>query len=131
MLYGSATLGSVSAASYMVRGFAAGKAAFPVAPSSYVYSRFEHVVGIPAPEGTHGVAVTKLKILDVLIDQLSQLKKKGDPTFGATGPISEERIDALIETYEKEIRGARAASAAMPYRPSPTAPAGAIFNLVA
>jgi len=131
MIYGSATISSIPAASYAVRSFASSKAAFPVAPSNYLYSHFKHVTGIPAPEGTHGVAVSKLKILDVLIEQLSQLKRKGDPTFGSTGPISEDRIDALIDQYEKEIRGARAASVAMPYRPSPSAPAGAVFNLVA
>ena len=131
MMYGSAAISSIPAASYLVHGYSAGKAAFPVSPSSYIYSRFEHVIGVPAPEGTAGVAVSKLKILDVLIDQLSQLKRKGDPSFGASGPISEDRIDALIEQYETQIRGARAANLAMPYAPKPSAPAGAIFNLVA
>ena len=131
MMYGSAMISSIPAASYLVNGYGASKAAFPVSRSNYIYSRFEHVVGVPAPEGTAGVAVSKLKILDVLIDQLSQLKRKGDPTFSATGPISEDRIDALIEQYETQIRGARAASAAMPYAPKPSAPAGMVFNLVA
>jgi len=75
--------------------------------------------------------VSKLKILDVLIDQLSQLKKKADPSLRSTGTVSDDRLDALIEQYEKEIRGARAASVAMPYLPRPSAPAGAVFNLVA
>jgi hypothetical protein len=131
MMYGSAAISNIPGASYMARGFSASKVAIPVAPSNFIYSHFEHVVGIPAPEGTQGVAVSKLKILDVLIDQLAQLKKKVEPSFGATGPMSDERLDALIDQYEKEIRGARAASAAMPYLPRPSAPAGAVFNLVA
>jgi hypothetical protein len=100
----------------------------PVAPSNYIYSHFRHVSGVPAPEGVRGVAITKLKILDVLIEQLSQIKKRGD---SATGPVSSDRIDALIEQYEDQIRQAKAASLSMPYSPAPQAPAGAVFNLVA
>jgi hypothetical protein len=100
----------------------------PVAPSSYIYSHFKHVSGVPAPEGVHGVAITKLKILDVLIEQLSQIKKQGT---GAGGPVPDDRIDALIEQYENQIRQAKAASVSMPYNPAPQAPAGAVFNLVA
>jgi hypothetical protein len=101
----------------------------PVAPSSYIYSHFKHVSGVPAPEGVRGVAITKLKILDVLIEQLSQIKKRGD--IGAGGPVSDDRIDVLIEQYESQIRQAKAASVSMPYNPAPQAPAGAVFNLVA
>ncbi|OHE66681.1 MAG: hypothetical protein A2001_20910, partial [Treponema sp. GWC1_61_84] len=94
-------------------------------------SHFEHVSGVPAPEGTRGVAISKLKILDVLIDQLSQIKSKREPSMGASGELTDERIDVLIEKYEQEIRGARAANSIMPYLPKPSAPLGAVFNLVA
>jgi hypothetical protein len=100
----------------------------PVAPSSYIYSHFKHISGVPAPEGVRGVTINKLKILDVLIEQLGQIKKRGDID---AGPVSDDRIDALIEQYETQIRQAKAASAAMPYNPAPAAPLGAIFNLVA
>jgi hypothetical protein len=103
----------------------------PVAPSNYIYSHFEHVSGVPAPEGVRGVAISKLKILDVLIEQLNQIKKNPQPALTSEGIISEDRIDALIEQYENQIRQARAASAAMPYIPSPAAPSGAVFSLVA
>ena len=131
MVYGSSAITYLPNTNYAGGGYASGRISLPVPPSQYIYSQFEHVSGVPAPEGTRGVAVSKLKILDVLIDQLSQMKKKPDPSFGATGPISEERIDALIEQYETQIRGARAASAQMPYALKPTAPSGAVFNLVA
>jgi hypothetical protein len=101
----------------------------PVAPSSYIYSHFKHVSGVPAPEGVRGVAITKLKILDVLIEQLSRIKNQGDIRAG--GPVSDDRIDALIEQYESQIRQAKAASVSMPYNPAPQAPVGAVFNLVA
>jgi hypothetical protein len=99
----------------------------PVSPGNYIYSHFKHVSGTPAPEGTQGVAINKLKLLDVLIEQLSQIKKR--PESSADFSMSDNRIDALIEQYEKQIRQARAASAAMPYALAPTAPMGTIFNL--
>jgi len=109
--------------------------AFPVSPSCYIYSNFKHVSGIPAENGEPGVPLTKLKILDVLIDQLSQIKKSASqvPTGAQGDSISSDprKIDALIEQYEKEIRAAIAESAAMPYKPYPSAPAGTLLNLVA
>jgi hypothetical protein len=99
----------------------------PVAPSSLIYSHFEHVSGVPAPDGSRGVTINKLKILNVLIEQLGQIKKQPRNA----GPLSDERIDALIEQYEGQIRSAQAANAAMPYKPRPAAPLGAVFSLVA
>ena len=131
MVYASSAISNLNAASYAMGSYGGGRMALPVSRSSYIYSHFEHVSGIPAPEGTQGVAISKLKILDVLIDQLSQIKSKREPSVGASGEMTDERIDALIDKYETEIRGARAASAALPYRPKPSAPLGAIFNLVA
>jgi hypothetical protein len=105
-----------------------GKMSLPVAPSSYIYSHFKHVSGTPAPEGTRGVSISRLKILDVLIEQLSQIKKRPDP--GLDTDASDERIDALIDQYRGQIRQAQAAAIAMPYSPMPSNPAGAVVNLV-
>jgi hypothetical protein len=103
-----------------------------VAPSAYIYSHFRHVSGVPAPEGVHGVSINRLKILDTLIEQLTRLKKQPEPSFGAAGETSEQRINALIEQYENQIRTAQAASAAMPYSATAAAAAtGAVFSLTA
>jgi hypothetical protein len=104
----------------------------PVAPSAYIYSHFRHVSGVPAPEGVRGVAISKLKILDTLIEQLARMKKQPEPSYGPAGPVSEDRVNAMIEQYENQIRtaaaSARAAEAAVPYT-SAAAPPGALFNL--
>jgi hypothetical protein len=104
----------------------------PVAPSAYIYSHFRHVSGVPAPDGVQGVAISKLKILDTLIEQLTRMKKQPEPSYGPAGPVSEERINVMIEQYENQIRAAaasaKAAEAAVPY--SPAAPLGAVFSLV-
>jgi hypothetical protein len=114
---------------YAINASRSGKMSLPVAPSSYIYSHFKHVSGFPAPEGARGVAITKLKILDVLIDQLSKLKKQDSLSLGA--PVSEDRLDAMIEQYKTQIRQAKAASEIIPYIPAPAAQTGAIFSLTA
>jgi hypothetical protein len=115
---------------YAIRMAAGGRMSLPVAPSSYIYSQFEHVAGIPAPEGVRGVAISRLKVLNTLIEQLQQIKKNPLPVPQQRDEnISDERIDALIEQYENQIRQAQAAHAAMPYKPAAEAPSGAVFNL--
>jgi hypothetical protein len=123
---------------YAISASRGGRMSLPVAPSAYIYSHFKHVSGVPASEGVRGVTINRLKILDTLIEQLARLRKQPEPSWGAAGETTEERLDALIEQYENQIRAARAVSvqtagAALPYSPATVsrAPAGAIFSLVA
>jgi hypothetical protein len=100
----------------------------PVSPSSYIYSHFKHVSGVPAPEGVQGVNISRLKILDTLIEQLAKMKKQPEPDFGGDGKNNEQRINALIEQYQHQIRAVQTAGAASPY--GPAAPvSGALFSL--
>jgi hypothetical protein len=100
----------------------------PVSPGNYIYSHFKHVSGVPAPDGSRGVSISKLKILDVLIEQLAQIKKQPNPAPDAG--LSDGQIDALIDQYQTQIRQAQATAGAMPYKSAPPA-AGAVVNLVA
>jgi hypothetical protein len=99
-----------------------------VAPASVIYSHFKHVSGVPAPEGSRGVSISKLKILDVLIEQLSQVKRQGNDAHAMGAPVSDEHIDAMIDFYKTQIQQTKAASAAMPYIQAPSAQAGAVFS---
>ncbi|MDR2019451.1 MAG: hypothetical protein LBQ14_01645 [Treponema sp.] len=130
MTHGIMSVTAFPSVGYAISASLGGRMSLPVAPSSLIYSHFEHVSGVPAPDGSRGVTINKLKILNVLIEQLGQIKKQPQ-NAGSAGPLSDERIDALIEQYESQIRSARAASAAMPYKPRPAAPLGAVFSLVA
>ena len=93
----------------------------PVDASSVIYSNFQYVRGTPAPEGTHGVGITRLNLLDVLIGRLNQ---------AALEQQSTRDLDSLLERYRNMIIEAQAASAAMPYIPSPDAQPGALLNLL-
>ena len=113
---------------YAITASSSGRMSLPVSPANYIYSQFKHVGGIPAPEGTNGVTITKLKILDVMIEQLNQMKKQ--PEFN-TQDLSDGQIDAMISQYEGLIKSARAANAVMPYAPAPQAPLGILFDIAA
>ena len=103
-----------------------GKMSFLVDSSSLIYSHFEYVSGIAAPDGTKGVSISRLNLLDVLIGQLNQLKKISSTQ---TSENQFEGVDALIQSLENQIRQAKAASEAMPYIPSPSAHSGAVLSL--
>ena len=131
-------LGPTSASSIPNIGFAitasqGGKTAIPVAPSNYIYSQFEHVSGIPAPEGGKGVAINKLKILNVLIDQLIQMRNNPKPELIYGDFNSDERIDALIAQFEQQVQATKATSAhaSFPYNPKVSVPLGSIIDLLA
>ena len=124
-LAGAAALPNVG---YAMTASWSGRMTLPVAPANYIYSQFKHVSGTPAPEGIAGVTINKLKILDVMIEQLGQMKKRPELN---TNDLSDEQIDALISRYEGQIKAAQAASTMMPYTLAPPAQAGALFSLSA
>jgi len=123
-------IGSVSSHTFPTVGYAiseasSGRMTLPVSPGMLIYSHFKHVSGTPAPEGTQGVNITKLKILDTMIEQLSRMKNQPQAEFGNLDGSDEERINALIEQYQKQIKSAMSVSVY-----SPAAPAtGALFSL--
>jgi len=111
-----------------------GRASVPVSPSAYIYSQFEHVSGVPAPEGVRGINIDKLKILDTLIGQLSRMKQQPEPAEALESREigldlgNEKRINNLIEQYQNQVRTTQAANANNPYAAS--APmVGAIFSI--
>jgi len=108
-----------------------GRASVPVSPSAYIYSQFEHVSGVPAPEGVRGVNIDKLKILDTLIGQLSRMKKEPESfesELMGTDQGNEKRINNLIEQYQNQVRTTQAANANNPYA-APAPLVGAIFSI--
>jgi len=104
-----------------------GRMSLPVAPGQVIYSHFKHVSGTPAPEGTTGVNISKLKILNTLIEQLDRMKSQGAANPGITDETDEKRINALIDLYQKQIKTAQNASIYTPAAPV----TGTLFNITA
>ena len=103
-----------------------GRMSLPVDRSSLIYSHFKHVSGIPASEGTQGVTISKLNLLDVLIGRLNQVSKDG---ASAAAWKSNGTMDSLDENFTSQIRQAKTDNAASPYLPSNNALQGMLFNL--
>jgi hypothetical protein len=105
------------------------KMSLPVSHANYIYSHFRHVYGRLAPDGVRGVPINKMKVLDVLIERLSQLKRNGD--IGVTS-VSDRQIDALIDQYEQQMQQTAQsfAIATVPYQTIPVAQPGMLFSFM-
>ena len=116
---------------YAISASQTGRMSVPVSPSSYIYSHFKHVSGVPAPDGA-GVNIDRLKILDTLIEQLSQMKKQPEisiKTRELNFSNEEQNISALIEQYHEQIRMIQEHRSKSPYAPTPPL-TGAVFSIL-
>jgi hypothetical protein len=84
-------------------GSASGKLYVPVNPMAVVYAQFDHISGIAARQGENGVSISRIQILNTLIDHLAALKNQ--PKTGIQ-TLSDKQVDALIENYQKQIQEA-------------------------
>ena len=120
------SIGNLNAYSYSssVVESGAGKLYVPVNKSALLYSHFDHVSGVAARSGQNGVSISKIRILNSLIERLSAIKN--EPKESITD-ISEDQAQALIENYQKQIQ---AAVKQTPYLLAGAQPqAGALFAI--
>lgn len=97
----------------------------PVNSNQVIYSQFDHVSGIPVPEGENGVSVKKLQILNHLIDQLVSMKKIQAPTEAQQSELlsmSDQELDSQIFTYEDMLKTALDQAQDNPYAMAGLAP---------
>jgi hypothetical protein len=124
----SASYNTIPTIGYAISASQGGRMSLPVSPSSYIYSQFKHVSGVPAPEGVQGVNINRLKIIDTLIEQLSQMKKQPEPLLAVNDQDSEHAIEAMIEQYQNQVRTIQENRANSPYALTPP-PTGSLFNI--
>ncbi len=99
----------------------------PVNKSSLLYSHFDHVSGVAAKKGQNGISISKIRILNTLIEHLSSIKNDANLK---TNPSSPDQIDSLIKTYQEQIKQTVKASEVQPYILSGNKPeAGVLFSL--
>jgi hypothetical protein len=117
---------------YAISASQTGRMSVPVSPSTYIYSHFKHVSGVPAPDGVEGVNINRLKILDTLIEQLAQMKKQPEPSFKTEElDLFQENqgINVLIDQYQEQIRMIQEQRAKSPYALA-SPPTGAVFSIL-
>lgn len=121
--YNSAALSRISSA-------AAGKLYVPVDPALVGYSQFKHVAGVAAAKGQSGVNISKISILNTLIERLSSLKQQTAPD---TSQLSDRQIDALIDDYQTRIKNIVSIAKTNPYvlAGAGMPQSGALFSLSA
>ena len=104
---------------------AAGKMYVPVSKSALLYSHFDHVSGVAAGNGQNGVSISKLRILNSLIERVSAIKNEPAKTLKEVSP---DQADALIQNYQKQLQQALQT----PYILNGAQPqAGDLFSLLA
>jgi hypothetical protein len=74
----------------------------PVKPLYSIYARFKHFVGIPSKDSSVQVPVTKLRILDNLIERI--VKLRGKDSNMSPEKINTSDIDPMIQSLEQELR---------------------------
>jgi len=105
---------------------AAGKMYVPVSKSALLYSHFDHVSGVAAGNGQNGVSISKLRILNSLIERVSAIKNEPVKKFSEDMP--EEVTDSLIKNYQQQLQQALQT----PYILSGAQPmAGDLFSILA
>jgi len=126
MSIGSVPYHAFPSIGYAISSASSGRMSLPVAPSEVIYSHFKHVSGTPAPEGISGVNISKLKILNTLIEQLDRMKNQHS-SVGAIDEQDEKRINALIDQYQQQIKTAQSMSIYTPAAPA----TGMLFSIAA
>lgn len=100
----------------------------PVAQSNLIYSHFDHVSGVAAKRGQKGVSISKIQILNTLIEHLSSVKSG---KIATVQPSSPEELDALIENYQTQIRQAVAMNENALYGDMQIIEVGSLYSLMA
>lgn len=87
-------------------GGASGKLYVPVNPANVIYAQFDHISGVAAKKGQHGVSITKIQILNTLIENLAKIKTQSSSSEYQQMHLSDEQVDVLIKNYQQQIKQA-------------------------
>jgi hypothetical protein len=96
---------SLNAYSYggIVSG-SSGKLYVPVSPGAVIYSQFDHISGVAASGSDTGVSVSKIQILNSLLNQLISMRNEPKMQYPDDGSLSDDQMDSLIQNYQSQIQ---------------------------
>ncbi|MBQ1198404.1 MAG: hypothetical protein IIX47_07395 [Spirochaetaceae bacterium] len=87
-------------------GVGSGKVYVQVKPNQVVYSQFEHVSGYASKSNPDsGISVSKINILNTLIDQLVKIQSDTTKPKLPTD-LTDSQVDVLIKDYQDKIQTA-------------------------
>ncbi len=106
-----------------------GKLYVPVAQSNLIYAHFDHVTGVAAKPNQKGVSISKIQILNSLLNQLISMKNQPKPNISPEN-MDDSQLDALIQSTQSKIQTNIQVAQATGYGLAGAAPeAGAVFSL--
>ena len=106
-----------------------GKLYVPVAQSNLIYAHFDHVTGVAAKPNQKGVSISKIQILNSLLNQLISMKNQPKPNI-APENMDDSQLDALIQSTQSKIQTNIQVAEATGYGLAGATPeAGAVFSL--
>ena len=106
-----------------------GKLYVPVAQSNLIYAHFDHVTGVAAKPNQKGISISKIQILNSLLNQLISMKNQPKPNI-APENLDDSQLDALIQSTQSKIQTNIQVAEATGYGLAGAAPeAGAVFSL--
>jgi hypothetical protein len=81
------------------------KIGLPVASNAVLYSYYKHVHGYSSSDNSQTVPISKIRILNNLIESLSNIKRDSSikNSITSTEKMSSEATSRLIDTYAKEL----------------------------
>ena len=95
---------NISSVSFQNASNGSDKVYVPVRPANVVYSQLEHVSGVAARENQMGVTVSKVQILNSLIDQLISMRAFPNLDSSKEAPLNEKQIDVLIDSFQMKLQ---------------------------
>ena len=124
---------SLNASSFNYSGIVSssghGKLYVPVAQQNVIYAHFDHVTGVAAKPNQQGVSISKIQILNSLLNQLISMKNQPKVNV-APENMDDSQLDALIQSTQSKIQTNIQVAQATGYGLAGAAPeAGAVFSL--
>ena len=106
-----------------------GKLYVPVARDKVIYAHFDHITGVAAKPNQKGVSISKIQILNSLLNQL--ISMKSEPKLNVSPEnMDDSQLDALIQSTQTKIQTNIQVAEATGYGLAGAAPqAGAVFSL--
>ncbi len=118
---------TVNLANILRAQYSAGKVALPV--DGALYARFRHIQGVPSSGAGNGYSISKLQVIDLLVDRLVQLRGRDVET-----PRPENDADAIdvITKLAGQIHSEfTSANSVTRFFAAGVAESGLVFDLVA
>ena len=106
-----------------------GKLYVPVAEQNVIYAHFDHVTGVAAKPNQKGVSISKIQILNSLLNQLISMKSQPKLNVKPEN-MDDSQLDALIQSTQSKIQAHVQIAEATGYGLAGVAPQnGAVFSL--